>query len=208
MLLIGQYDSPFVRRVGIAMTLYGMPFEHETWSAFGDADKIRVHNPLTRVPTLVLDTGEALTDSHTIIDYLDDLMPEERRMFPVSGRTRYQALRIAALAAGTGEKAVSLFYEKRLHKEISDVWVNRCTQQITGTLAVLEADFSERTTPYWFGNTISHADIVVAAVIRFIPEAHPGLVPMQDFPSLQSHATRMEALPAFRAIQQKFIPPA
>ena len=29
MILIGQYDSPFVRRVGIALTLYGLPFRHE-----------------------------------------------------------------------------------------------------------------------------------------------------------------------------------
>ena len=28
MILIGRYDSPFVRRVGIALTLYGMAFEH------------------------------------------------------------------------------------------------------------------------------------------------------------------------------------
>ena len=41
MILIGQYDSPFVRRVGIALTLYGLAFEHRPWSAFGDADKIR-----------------------------------------------------------------------------------------------------------------------------------------------------------------------
>jgi hypothetical protein len=28
MILIGQLDSPFARRVGIALTLYGLPFEH------------------------------------------------------------------------------------------------------------------------------------------------------------------------------------
>ena len=55
MILIGQYDSPFVRRVGIALTLYELPFEHRPWSTFGDADKLRPYNPLTRVPTLVLD---------------------------------------------------------------------------------------------------------------------------------------------------------
>ena len=27
MILIGQYDSPFVRRVGIALSLYELPFE-------------------------------------------------------------------------------------------------------------------------------------------------------------------------------------
>lgn len=52
MILIGQYDSPFVRRVGIALTLYGIAYEHRSWSAFGDADKIRPYN----VPILGLDT--------------------------------------------------------------------------------------------------------------------------------------------------------
>jgi glutathione S-transferase len=28
MILIGQYDSSFVRRVAIALRLYGLPFEH------------------------------------------------------------------------------------------------------------------------------------------------------------------------------------
>src|SRR5262245_56505706 len=68
MILIGQYDSPFVRRVGIALTLYGIPFEHKPWSTFGEADKIRPYNPLTRVPTLVLDDGDVLVDSAAIID--------------------------------------------------------------------------------------------------------------------------------------------
>ena len=68
MFLIGQYDSPFVRRVAIALRLYGMPFEHRPWSTFGDADKIAPYNPLRRVPTLVLDSGEALIESTAILD--------------------------------------------------------------------------------------------------------------------------------------------
>jgi glutathione S-transferase-like protein len=40
MILIGQYDSPFVRRVAIALRLYGLAFQHRPWSTFGDADKI------------------------------------------------------------------------------------------------------------------------------------------------------------------------
>ena len=54
MFLIGQYDSPFVRRVAIALRLYGIAFEHRPWSTFGDAAKIAPYNPLLRVPTLVL----------------------------------------------------------------------------------------------------------------------------------------------------------
>src|SRR6516164_2304848 len=62
MFLIGQYDSPFVRRVAIAMRLYGIKFDHKPWSTFGDADKIAPYNPLRRVPTLVPDGGEALAN--------------------------------------------------------------------------------------------------------------------------------------------------
>jgi glutathione S-transferase len=208
MILIGQYDSPFVRRIGIALTLYEHRFEHRPWSTFGDADKIRQFNPLTRVPTLVLDTGEVLIESHSILDYLDSLVPPDRAMFPDSEPARHQALKIASLATGLGEKAVSLFYEKTFHREVSELWVSRCRSQIAATLALLEKSRAERVSDYWFGNRIGHADIAVAAVLRFLGEAHPGMVPIADYPALSAHSSHLEALPAFRAIRQPFIPPA
>jgi len=53
--LIGQFDSPFVRRVGLALTRYGMAFEHLPYGSFGDSDHFVAHNPLRHVPTLVRD---------------------------------------------------------------------------------------------------------------------------------------------------------
>jgi glutathione S-transferase len=209
MILIGQFDSPFVRRVGIALTLYGMQFEHKPWSTFGDADKIRPYNPLTRVPTLVLDDGAVLIESHLILDYLDGLVPADHRMFPAAEPARHQAMKVAALATGMADKAVGLFYETVLHKgSTSDVWVNRCRTQISGVLAVLEKDRAGRNSDYWFGNRIGHADIAVAAALRFIRDAHPGVIAVTDFPALMRHSAQHEALPAFQAIQQKFIAPA
>jgi len=64
--LIGQYDSPFVRRVASAMTLYEMPFEHRVWSVFRDAEKIVAFNSLRGKPTLVLPSGEVLVESAAI----------------------------------------------------------------------------------------------------------------------------------------------
>ena len=210
MMLIGQYDSPFVRRVGIALTLYALPFEHRPWSVFGDAEKVQKFNPLIRVPTLVLDNGEVLIESHSILDYLDSLAPAGQALFPASEPARHQALKVAALATGLAEKAVSLFYERRLHTEVSDVWVRRCGAQIRTVLAVLEADRTNRggASGYWFGDNIGHADIAVAVALRFLTEAHRGLVAIADFPALEAHAVRLEALPVFQAIQQPFIPPA
>ncbi|BBK33369.1 glutathione S-transferase [Stella humosa] len=208
MILIGQYDSPFVRRVGIALTLYGMPFEHRPWSVFGDAEKIRPYNPLLRVPTMVLEDGSVLIESHGILDYLDGLQPSGRAMFPAAGPARRQALAVAALATGAADKAVSLFYELRLHQQASAAWVDRCRTQVAGALAVLETDRAARPGDYWAGGRIGHADVAVAVALRFITEAHPGLIAMADFPALAGHAARMEALPAFQTIRQPFVPPA
>jgi glutathione S-transferase len=208
MILIGQYDSPFVRRVGIALTLYELPFEHRPWSVFGDAEKVREYNPLVRVPTLVLDDRTVLVESSVILDYLDSVVPAERAMFPASEPARHRALRVAALATGLADKGVSLFYEKRLHREVSDVWVARCRSQIADVLGVLEADRAVRATTFWFGEQLGHADIAVAVAMRFVGEAHPDLMSLADFPALAAHAARLEAMPVFKSISQPFIPPA
>src|SRR5215813_12231121 len=140
MFLIGQYDSPFVRRTAIAMRLYGVAFEHKPWSTFGDAGKIAPYNPLRRVPTLVLDSGEALIESFAILDHLDELAGEARAMIAASGAARRRQLRLCALATGLGDKSVSLVYEKVLRKEPLRLWVERCEAQIAGVLAVLERE--------------------------------------------------------------------
>jgi glutathione S-transferase len=97
MILIGQYDSPFVRRVAIALRLYAMPFEHRPWSTFGDADKIAPFNPLRRVPTLVLDDGETLLESGAILDHLDEMAGPERSLIAARGGA---ATRVAGLRPG------------------------------------------------------------------------------------------------------------
>lgn len=208
MILIGQFDSPFVRRVGIALTLYGKPFEHRPWSAMRDADKMRSVTPLMRVPTLVLDDGTALCDSSAILDYLDNTVPVDVRLTPATEPQRHRVLRVAALACGAGDKAVSLFYEKRLHERVSDAWVARCSEQVRETFALLERERAAAPGPWWFGERIGNADITLAAVFRFIAEAHPGLLAVDALPAIATHAARCEALPAFQVISQRFIPPA
>lgn len=208
MILIGQYDSPFVRRVGIALTLYEIVFEHWPWSTFGEADKIRPYNPLTRVPTLVLDDGEVLIESHLMLDYLDSLVPAEQAMFPRAEPSRRRALKAAALATGMADKAVSLFYERRLHAEMSTMWAERCRLQIEGVLAALETDRAAQAGEFWLGDRIGHVDIAVVTALRFLNDAHPGLIDMAAFPRLALHAAKLEAMPVFKAIAQEFVAPA
>src|SRR6202790_2989465 len=208
MILIGQYDSPFVRRVAIALRLYGLPFEHRPWSTFGDGDKIAPYNPLRRVPTLVLDDGEALIESAVILDYLDELVGPQKAMIAARGPRRRHALKICALATGLGDKSVSLVYERVLRKDALKLWVERCETQIGGVLEVMEAERAAIVTPYWFGERIGHADIATACVLRFTGEAHAALLNAARYPALSAHAARCEALPPFPEIVQPLAPPS
>lgn len=207
MILIGQYDSPFVRRVAIAMRLYGLSFEHRPWSTFADREEIAVYNPLSRVPTLAPDDGDALIESAAILDYLDEIADTDHPLIAPRGIERRQALKTCALATGLADKAVSLLYEGLLRSEKSAVWVERCEMQIARVFNVLETDLAERGTDYWFGERIGHADIAVACAIRFVREAHPHLFLAADYPVLTQLAERCEAMPAFREIVQPLIPP-
>jgi len=209
MILIGQYDSPFVRRVAIALRLYGLPFEHRPWSTFGDGDKIASFNPLRRVPTLVLESGEALIESAAILDYLDELVGPEKAMIARSGPERRHSLRVCALATGLADKAVSLLYERVLRKDHpSEIWVSRCQSQIGGVLDALEKARSPIASPFWSGVAIGHADIAVACALRFTGEAHAGVFDDVRHPALAAHAARCEALPVFREIVQPLMPPS
>jgi glutathione S-transferase len=208
MILIGQYDSPFVRRVGIALRLYGLPFEHRPWSVFGDGDRIRAINPLMRVPTVVLDGGDVLVDSASILDHLDSLVPAGNRLIPQVEPARRRALRVMALAMGLGDKAVSLFYEYRLHEVVSEVWAGRCRTQMGAVLAALEAECAVRPGPWWFGDPIGHADIAVACVLRFVGEVHGDLFTPAAYPALTAFCGQAEGLEVFREISQPFVAPA
>jgi glutathione S-transferase len=208
MILIGQYDSPFVRRVAVALRRYGMAYEHRPWSTFGDAERLAALNPLRRVPTLVLDDGEVLIESGAILDHLDEVAGPDHALIAEHGPERRAALRVCALATGLCDKMVSLVYERALHEATSDVWIRRCRTQVADVLTVLEADRASHRTPFWFGDGIGHADIAITCAMRFLHEAHPDLRQDGRWAALDALAEGCERLDAFQAVIQRFIPPA
>lgn len=207
MILIGQFDSPFVRRVAVSADLLGIGFEHRPWSTFSDADRIRPLSPLLRVPVVVTAGGLALTDSGAILDWLDGQVPPERRLVPAAEPLRHRVLRVLALWSGVADKAVWLFYETRLHAAPAECFAARVRGQIADTLALLQAERAAAPGPAWFGDTPGQADITAACVWRFLAEAHPGLADAAACPALAADAAAFEATGAARRRSQPFIPP-
>ncbi len=208
MILIGQYNSPFVRRVAIALRFYGLAFEHRPWSTFADADKIAPFNPLRRVPTLVLDGGEALIESTAILDYLDELVGPDKAMIAPQ--------RTAAPPCAENLRAGDRTWRQGGQSRLRARAAKGSSRDLGRTLrgpdwrrAGCAGDGARAVaTPFWFGERIGHADIAVACVLRFTGEAHPRLFDDARYPALAAHAARCEAMPAFMEIVQPLKPPS
>jgi glutathione S-transferase len=201
MILLGQYDSPFTRRVGITLSHYSLRFEHNRWSVFSNANELAEVNPLIRVPTLVLDTGEALIETAAIIEYLDGLVSPDKRLLPQQQPDRYRVQNVVSLASGVSDMAVRLFYEQRLHDTPSESYVTRLTRQMEQTLAVLEAHTFK-------SGSMSQADIAITCMYRHLSECHPGIAAKARYPHIEKHCAYFEAQQVFVDISQPFMAPA
>jgi glutathione S-transferase len=210
MLLIGMFDSPFVRRVAISMKLMQLPFEHANWSVGRDFDRIREYNPLGRVPTLVTDEGESLLESAAILDYLDELAGPGRALLPHSGPDRRRALNLMALATGAAEKGVLQVYEGVFRPESKrhQPWLDRCRAQTNGSLAAIDRYLGERGGTQWLvGKRMTQADITAVCVFTFLNDTLRVGADAVMFQSLATLASRCEALPVFQETRVPFFTP-
>ena len=194
MRLIGGYASPFVRRVGITLHLYGIPFDHDPVDTESRA-LLEPYSPIGRIPALVLDGGEVLTDSSAIIDYLDE-QQGDTVLIPREGRARREVLALTALALATGDKYVAAWYEQtgRPDSHIWQPWLDRLTRQVRQGLTALEARMSQ---DFMLGEQMTQADVTAVAVLDGIRFDMADLAPEGAYPKLSALSKRMSALPAF-----------
>ncbi len=195
MILVGQYDSPVVRRVGISLRLLGFGYEHDTRSVFGDFDAMRKLNPLARIPSLVLDDGEVLIDSTAILDWLDQTVGPARALLPQTDPARRRALRLVALAIGAIEKIGAAAYERIIRPAAYrwPEWIERCRTQGNGALAALAAE------SWPLAARLGQAEITTACMVRFVRMVDPEQLPPGRYPALDALSAHCEALPEFRA---------
>ena len=198
MILVGQFDSPVTRRVGVVLTHYGIPFTRDARSIFSDAAEVAKITPMLRIPALVLDDGEVLIDSNAILDYLDEQVGPARALIPPSGPRRRTILQTTARASACFEKSGTLVYERIFHppEHVSQQWEARCQAQLAAGLAELEALCE---TPWLCGDSLSHADIMITCAIGYMNLRLQSAFPPGAYPKLEGLAAKCEALSAFAA---------
>lgn len=198
MILVGQFDSPFVRRVAIALNHYGMPFERRVLSVFQDFAAILTLNPLGKVPVLILHEGDHLYDSRAIIEYLEGIAAPDRRLTPTEEADQREMLRVEAVGVGLAEKIYErgIEFARRSPGTQDPLWIGRLERQIKSALQWLEAVAHSE---WLVGGKITRADLAVAVAATYVAEKLPQLFHATRFPQLDAHRQRCESLPVFLA---------
>ena len=195
MILYGRFLSPYVRRVAIWLGLQGRAFEHQPVLVTGEAfDRLRDLNPIGRVPVLVLDDGEALIETGSIIDWLEESAPPGRRLLPPSGFQRRNAMQLIGYADGLAEKVVALVYERqrRPPEYHWPEWQTRLETQITGALDWLDSRAPE--SGFFGGAAPNGVDAAVLGAFDHAWFMHPRLI---RHARLQEFSARADRLPVF-----------
>ncbi|HXW19286.1 MAG TPA: glutathione S-transferase [Roseiarcus sp.] len=200
MQLIGMLDSPYVRRVAIALMRLGLPFEHRPLSIFRNIDEFRAINPMLKAPTLVADDGTVLMDSSLIIDYAEGLASGAPRLTPSAPAARLRSYRLNGLALAVKEKAVQLHYERALRpsEKQHEPWLARVRGQLDAGLEALESE-ARQTRTWLIDEGPMLADITVATAYAFTQLYVADVVPQARTPALTAFWRRAETLPEFRA---------
>jgi glutathione S-transferase len=134
--------SPFVRKVTILLQETGLDKQVTNVRSVAAIAvpnaALMLDNPLSQIPALVLDDGQALYDSPVICEYLDSLH-EGPRFFPAAGPARWLALRRQALADGM--LAILLVWRQERMKTTAQQlpeWLASFATRINASLARLE----------------------------------------------------------------------
>jgi glutathione S-transferase len=200
--LVGMLDSPYVRRVAVALLLAEVPFRHRPISLFRHIEAFSQVSPLLKAPTLVLDDGTALVESSVILEYLASLYPALADLAPVRAEAPIKAARAMGVALTVAEKAVQVHYERALRApaERSESWGARIGRQLAVGLAALDGELPKSD---WIGGKrIGLSDVAVACAWGFCQTTLGDLAEFVDprrYPRITEFCDRAEDLKALRA---------
>jgi len=183
MKLLGSVASPYTRKVRIVLAEKKIDCDFETVDVSPPENPVNAHNPLGKVPALVLDDGTALFDSRVIVEFLDAVSPLAR-LIPEDNRERVAVRRWEALADGALDAGLLIRYESlRPKKEQSKAWADKQTGKLKRGLAMIAAELGDKA--WCHGDRYSLADIAVGCCLGWVEFRKPGGVEWRDdYPNL------------------------
>lgn len=178
MQLLYAPTSPFVRKVMVCAHLSGQAGRIQWLDSSAHPvrrdGRIAAHNPLAKVPTLVLDDGQALYDSRVVCEYIDSL--GSAGIFPAAGPARWTALTRQALGDGLLDAALLARYELTARPaEVQwPVWREALLTKVAACLQAIDAIAPELATAAP-GSPPTIGDIAIGCGLGYLDFRFPEL---------------------------------
>lgn len=187
--------SPFVRKVIITAHELGINDKIERivtdpWAADTDIRKV---NPLSKLPCLITDDGDAVYDSPVICEYLNAVAGGS--LFPTEIKARFRALTLAATGDGMTDAGVLHLCEvvRRPSEFLWQWWDDRQMANITGAMDVLEGAAGELKSD----GPITIAEITIGAGLGWMDLRFPDMGWRDSRPNLAKWFDAIAQRPSF-----------
>jgi glutathione S-transferase len=196
MKLLSSTASPYTRKVRVVLAEKKIECELQPVDVQPVENPVNPHNPLGKIPTLILDDGTALYDSRVIVEFLDSVSPISR-LIPEGTRDRLAVRRWEALADGITDAGILVRYESlRDKKEQSQAWTDKQVARMRRGMTQMAAELGER---LWCnGDRYTLADIAMGCCLGWLNFRKPGGVDWhKEYPALAKHYEKLMERPAF-----------
>lgn len=197
MKLIGSLTSPYVRKVRVVMAEKKLDFQLELEDVWA-SDSILASNPLGKVPCLVMEGGEAIFDSHVIVEYLDTLSPVGK-LIPPLGRERAEVRTWEALADGLLDAAIlarlEATWKGRSEGQRSQAWIDRQMSRVRAAVKAMGEGLGGK--PFCAGPSFTLADVGVGCALGYLEFRFPQVQWRAEHPNLNKLYDKLAARPSF-----------
>jgi glutathione S-transferase len=196
MKLLIATPSPFARKVRVFLRETKLTCEELTTNPWSDDDPIGRHNPLGKIPILMTDDGKTIFDSCLIVEYLQNLQPEQP-LIPEATQNQLYVKQIEKVADGICDAAVLTFLE--CHRPIklqSHSWISRQEKKILRGLTFLNRELNGK--EFFTVGEFTVGDISVGCALSYLDLRLPTLPWRDDYGRLKIFSASLEKRKSFR----------
>jgi len=198
MKLIGSNTSPYVRKVRVVMAEKKLDYDYVLEDVWAATTTIGQTNPLGKVPCLIMEGGEVISDSRVIVEYFDTLSPVGK-LIPTLGRGRAEVKTWEALADGVLDAAILARLEAtwagRKDSERSQAWIDRQLGKVDAALKAMSKGLGDKA--FCVGIHLSLADIAVGVALGYLDFRFPKINWRADHPNLLKLHDKLMQRPSF-----------
>jgi glutathione S-transferase len=197
MKLISATPSPYARKVRIALAEKSLPFELQTEVPWNDDTTLPQHNPLEKLPVLILDDGSTIWESGFILEWIERKFPNPP-LLPADDDGILAHKRMDALATGVCDAFLLVFFERmRPEAHRSQPWIDRQMRKVRGGIAEIARVVGDRI--YAVRESFGIADIAAGSVLGYLDVRFPELGWRTTHRNLARYMDGLMQRPSFRA---------